>query len=65
MTVELFWYSAMHAGKPTRFFFFLRIRTHKMTLGWCFAGDYGPHTNPERNELWHELAAIMGLWNDH
>nr|XP_009610448.1 uncharacterized protein LOC104104150 [Nicotiana tomentosiformis]XP_016449348.1 PREDICTED: uncharacterized protein LOC107774363 [Nicotiana tabacum] len=27
-------------------------------------GVYGPHTNPERKEFWHELAAIGGLWSD-
>lgn len=27
-------------------------------------GVYGPHTNPERREMWHELAAIKGLWSE-
>lgn len=31
---------------------------------WCFTGVYGPHTNPEREDLWHELAAIRGLWDE-
>ncbi|KAG5594268.1 hypothetical protein H5410_035500, partial [Solanum commersonii] len=25
---------------------------------------YGPHTNIEREDLWYELAAIRGLWDD-
>lgn len=29
---------------------------------WCFTGIYGPHTNPEREEMWDELAGIRGLW---
>lgn len=31
---------------------------------WCFIGVYGPHTNPKREELWYELAAIRGIWNE-
>lgn len=31
---------------------------------WCFTGVYGPHTNPEREELWYELAVIRGIWNE-
>lgn len=27
---------------------------------WLFTGVYGPHTNPERTELWEELAAARG-----
>ncbi|XP_016497009.1 uncharacterized protein LOC107815877 [Nicotiana tabacum] len=27
-------------------------------------GVYGPHTNPEREELWLELAAIRSIWNE-
>lgn len=32
---------------------------------WAFIGVYDPHTNLERTILWHELAAIRGLWSDH
>ncbi|WMV40275.1 hypothetical protein MTR67_033660 [Solanum verrucosum] len=28
---------------------------------WVLSGVYGPHTNPERDELWNELAAIREL----
>uniref|UniRef100_A0A1S3X8E2 Uncharacterized protein n=1 Tax=Nicotiana tabacum TaxID=4097 RepID=A0A1S3X8E2_TOBAC len=28
------------------------------------SGVYGPHTNPEREELWLELAAIRSIWNE-
>ncbi|XP_059310209.1 uncharacterized protein LOC132061397 [Lycium ferocissimum] len=31
---------------------------------WCFTGVYGPHSNIERELLWHELAAIRGLWDE-
>ncbi|KAG5618937.1 hypothetical protein H5410_018761 [Solanum commersonii] len=31
---------------------------------WCFTRVYGPHTNIEREDLWYELAAIRGLWDD-
>lgn len=27
---------------------------------WCFTGIYGPHTNPEKKEMWDEMAGIMG-----
>ncbi|KAG5568666.1 hypothetical protein H5410_064323 [Solanum commersonii] len=30
----------------------------------CFTRIYKPHTNPEREDLWHEFAAIRGLWNE-
>lgn len=31
---------------------------------WCFTGVYGPHSNPERELLCHELAEVRGLWNE-
>lgn len=31
---------------------------------WCFTGVYGPHSNPEREDLWLEFAAIRGIWNE-
>jgi len=31
---------------------------------WCFTRVYGPHTNIEREDLWYELAAIRGVWDD-
>ncbi|RVW99999.1 hypothetical protein CK203_024721 [Vitis vinifera] len=31
---------------------------------WVFSGLYGPSKGRERRELWEELAAIKGLWND-
>ncbi|KAG5589144.1 hypothetical protein H5410_039658 [Solanum commersonii] len=31
---------------------------------WCFTGVYGPHTNIEREDLWYELVAIRGLWDN-
>ncbi|XP_019260140.1 PREDICTED: uncharacterized protein LOC109238161 [Nicotiana attenuata] len=31
---------------------------------WCFIGVYGPYNNSEREILWHELAAIRGIWED-
>lgn len=30
---------------------------------WCFTGIYGPHTSPKREELWHEIAGIRGIWD--
>lgn len=27
---------------------------------WCFTEVYRPHTNPEREYLWREFAAIRG-----
>ncbi|XP_075084718.1 uncharacterized protein LOC142167974 [Nicotiana tabacum] len=31
---------------------------------WCFTGVYGPHTNPEREQHWDEIAGIRGLWSN-
>ena len=31
---------------------------------WVFSGLYGPCNGKERRELWEELAAIKGLWNE-
>jgi len=32
---------------------------------WCFSGIYGPHTDSEREEMWHEIAGVRGLWDGH
>ncbi|XP_070003185.1 uncharacterized protein [Nicotiana sylvestris] len=29
---------------------------------WCFTGVYGPHSNPEREVMWNEIAGVRGLW---
>nr|XP_016443887.1 PREDICTED: uncharacterized protein LOC107769198 [Nicotiana tabacum] len=31
---------------------------------WCYTGVYGPHTNPDREVLWLELAALRGIWDE-
>ena len=31
---------------------------------WCFSGIYGPIVKVEREELWSELGAIRGIWNE-
>ncbi|XP_070020674.1 uncharacterized protein [Nicotiana sylvestris] len=31
---------------------------------WAFTCVYGPHTNAERKELWHELGAVRGIWTE-
>lgn len=31
---------------------------------WAFTGVYGPHSNPEREDFWQELAAVRGLWDE-
>lgn len=31
---------------------------------WGFTGVYGPHTNLEREDLWNELGAVRGIWED-
>ena len=31
---------------------------------WVFFGLYGPLKGRERRELWEELAAVKGLWNE-
>lgn len=28
---------------------------------WCFTGIYGPHTDPEREEMWHEIAGVRAF----
>ncbi|WMV31904.1 hypothetical protein MTR67_025289 [Solanum verrucosum] len=30
---------------------------------FCFSEVYGPHSTPERFDLWDELAAIRGIWD--
>lgn len=45
-------YNFMHAGKLTR------------GLQGVLYGVYGPHTNPEREELWDEIAGVGGLWGN-
>jgi len=32
---------------------------------WCFTGIYGPHTNLEREVMWHEITGARGLWEGH
>ena len=31
---------------------------------WCFSRVYGPTMKTERKELWSELGAIRGIWNE-
>ena len=31
---------------------------------WVFIGVYGPILGREKKDLWDELAAIRGMWND-
>ena len=32
-------------------------------IRFCFSGVYGPHSTPERCDLWDELAAVGGIWD--
>lgn len=32
---------------------------------WCYTGVYGRHSNAARKDLWHELTAIKGIWDEH
>ncbi|RVW40734.1 Transposon TX1 uncharacterized 149 kDa protein [Vitis vinifera] len=41
-----------------------RFRNCEEGFVWVFSGLYGPSKGRERRELWEELAAIKGLWND-
>lgn len=41
-----------------------RFESTSENFNWVFTRVYGPHTNPEREDLWLELASIRGLWSD-
>nr|CAN74099.1 hypothetical protein VITISV_028591 [Vitis vinifera] len=41
-----------------------RFRNCEEGFVWVFSGLYGLSKGRERRELWEELAAIKGLWND-
>ena len=41
-----------------------RFKNCEDGFGWCFSGVYGPTAKYERKELWSELGAIRGLWNE-
>ena len=41
-----------------------RFRNCEEGFVWVFSGLYGPTKGREMRDLWEELAAIKGLWND-
>ncbi|KAJ9701144.1 hypothetical protein PVL29_006475 [Vitis rotundifolia] len=41
-----------------------RFRNCEEGSVWVFSGLYGPTKGRERRELWEELAAVKGLWDD-
>lgn len=40
------------------------LESSQEDLRWCSTGVYGPHNNIERENFWHELAAIRGIWEN-
>ena len=41
-----------------------RFRNCKEGFVWVFSRSYGPLKGRKRKELWEELAAVKGLWNE-
>lgn len=40
------------------------LESRQENFRWAFTGVYGPHSNPEREDFWQELAAVRGLWGE-